>query len=94
MIILLSFFERMIRMKQQFDKKAIDDLIKMASKTLGTTPEKLKNQINDGSFEKAIKNMNGSSGRILQKAMKDPEHAGSYLQDQQAKSIFRKLGGK
>ncbi|MBR1751664.1 MAG: hypothetical protein IJ740_12475 [Ruminococcus sp.] len=81
-------------MKQKFDSNALDDLIRMASKTLGTTPEKLKAQIDDGTLERSIMKMGGSSGKILQNAMKDPKSAEKYLKDPNAKSIYRKLGGK
>ena len=79
---------------QQLDNKAMQALIKMASQKLGATPEKLQQQIEDGSLERAINNMSGESGRILQKAMKDPKSAEKYLSAPNAKSIYRKLGGK
>ncbi|MBR6336600.1 MAG: hypothetical protein IKR76_02610 [Ruminococcus sp.] len=79
---------------QQLDSKALQALIKMASQKLGTTPERLEQQISDGSLERAINNMHGSSGRILQQAMKDPKSAEKYLNTPGAKSIYKKLGGK
>ena len=81
-------------MQQQFDQKALQNLIKMASQKLGTTPEKLEQQINDGSLERAINQMTGDNGRILQNAMKDPRSAEKYLNAPNAKSIYKKLGGK
>lgn len=81
-------------MQQNFDDKALKALIKMASQKLGTTPERLEQQINDGSLEKAINNMTGDNGRILQNAMKDPKTAEKYLNAPGAKSIYRRLGGK
>ncbi|MCR5816486.1 MAG: hypothetical protein K6F91_06365 [Ruminococcus sp.] len=79
---------------KQFDQKALQTLIKMASQKLGTTPERLEQQIQDGSLERAINNMAGDSGRILRQAMKDPRSAERYLNAPGAKSIYRKLGGK
>ena len=81
-------------MQQKFDDKALKALIKMASQKLGTTPERLEKQINDGSLEKAINQMTGDNGRILQNAMKDPKTAEKYLNAPGAKSIYRRLGGK
>ncbi|MBQ6674541.1 MAG: hypothetical protein IJM75_00285 [Ruminococcus sp.] len=81
-------------MQQNFDDKALKALIKMASQKLGTTPERLEQQINDGSLEKAINQMTGDNGRILQNAMKDPKTAEKYLNAPGAKSIYRRLGGK
>lgn len=81
-------------MQQKFDDKALKALIKMASQKLGTTPERLEQQINDGSLERAINKMTGDNGRILQNAMKDPKSAEKYLNAPGAKSIYRKLGGK
>ncbi len=81
-------------MQQKFDDKALKALIKMASQKLGTTPERLEQQINDGSLEKAINQMTGDNGRILQNAMKDPKTAEKYLNAPGAKSIYRRLGGK
>ena len=81
-------------MQQKFDDKALKALIKMASQKLGTTPERLEQQINDGSLEKAINQMTGDNGRILQNAMKDPKAAEKYLNAPGAKSIYRRLGGK
>ena len=81
-------------MQQKFDDKALKALIKMASQKLGTTPERLEQQINDGSLERAINKMTGDNGRILQNAIKDPKSAEKYLNAPGAKSIYRKLGGK
>ena len=79
---------------QQLDNKAMQALIAMASKKLGTTPEKLQQQIEDGSLERAINNMSGNSGKVLQQAMKDPKAAERYLSSPRARSIYKKLGGK
>ena len=81
-------------MNENFDNKALQQLIEMASKKLGTTPEKLKMQINDGSLERAINNMGGDSGRILQNAMRDPKSAEKYLTNPAAKNFYKNLGGK
>ncbi|MBO6140805.1 MAG: hypothetical protein J6O40_03335 [Ruminococcus sp.] len=81
-------------MQQKFDDKALKALIKMASQKLGTTPERLEQQINDGSLERAINKMTGDNGRILQNAIKDPKSAEKYLNAPGAKNIYRKLGGK
>lgn len=81
-------------MNGQFDNKALKQLISMAAGKLGTTPEKLEAQIQDGTLERAINNMTGDNGRILQNAMKDPKTAERYLNSPAAKGVYRKLGGK
>jgi len=71
--------------------QALQALLGMASKKLGTTPDVLQKQLQDGTFEKALSNMSGTDATMLKKALSDPKTAEKILSTPQAKAIYKKL---
>ncbi len=75
----------------QMNPQALQALLGMASKKLGTTPDVLQKQLQDGTFEKALSNMSGTDATMLKKALSDPKTAEKILSTPQAKAIYKKL---
>lgn len=71
--------------------QALQALLGIASKKLGTTPEKLQQQLQDGTFEKALGNMPGNDAAKLKQALSNPKTAEKILSSPQAKAIYNKL---
>ena len=69
------------------DPKAMQALLAVASRKLGTTPDVLKGQLESGVYDRALQGM-------LQKALSDPKTAEKILSSPQARAIFKKLQGK
>lgn len=75
----------------QMNPQVLQALLGIASKKLGTTPEVLQKQLQDGTFEKALGNMPGSDAAKLKQALSDPKTAEKILSTPQAKAIYKKL---
>ena len=71
------------------DPKAMQALLAVASRKLGTTPDVLKGQL-----ERALQGMPQNEAMMLQKALSDPKTAEKILSSPQARAIFKKLQGK
>ncbi len=75
----------------QMNPQALQALLGIASKKLGTTPEVLQKQLQDGTFEKALGNMPGNDAAKLKQALANPKTAEKILSSPQAKAIYKKL---
>lgn len=75
----------------QMNPQALQALMGIASKKLGTTPEVLQKQLQDGTFEKALGNMPGNDAAKLKQALSNPKTAEKILSSPQAKAIYKKL---
>ena len=75
----------------QLNPQALNALLGMASKKLGTTPEQLQKQLQDGTFEQALNGMPNKDAEKLKQALSDPKTAEKILSSPQAKAIYEKL---
>lgn len=75
----------------QINPKALNALLGMASKKLGTTPDKLQQQLQNGSFDQALAGMPPSKAAKLKQALSNPKTAEKILSTPQAKAIYDKL---
>lgn len=73
------------------NQKQYETLLKIAGQKLGTTPENLKNQIENGTFDSAVKNMNQQQAMIFKQAISDPKFAEKILSSPQAQQLYKKL---
>ncbi len=71
--------------------QALQALLGIASKKLGTTPQVLQRQLQDGTFEKALNGMPGNDAAKLKQALSNPKIAERILSTPQAKAIYDKL---
>ena len=75
----------------KMNEKQLEQLLSLASKKLGTTPQKLKTQLQDGTFEKALGDMNSTDSMRLKQALSNPKVAEKILSTPQAQEIYKKL---
>ena len=75
----------------QPDSKAMNALMNAAAKSLGTTPEQLKEQIDSGSLQRTLSGMNNARAAQLSAALSDPKSAERIMNTPQAKALIKKL---
>lgn len=80
-------------MKNQnnLNPQALNALLNLASKKLNTTPEKLRSQLENGTFDEALKNMPPQQAAMVKQALSNQATADKILSTPQAKSIYNKL---
>ena len=65
------------------DPKAMQALLAVASRKLGTTPDVLKGQLESGVYDRALQGMPQNEAMMLQKALSDPKTAEKILSSPQ-----------
>lgn len=60
------------------DPKAMQALLAVASRKLGTTPDVLKSQLESGVYDRALQGMPQNEAMMLQKALSNPKTAEKY----------------
>ena len=73
------------------DPKAMNALLTLASKKLDTSPDTLRAQLENGSFDKALGNLPQGQQAKLKQALSDPKTAEKLLSTPQAQQIYKKL---
>ncbi|MDO5559991.1 MAG: hypothetical protein Q4F95_10380 [Oscillospiraceae bacterium] len=69
----------------------IDGLLKIVAAKLNMKPDVLRQQLEEGQFEDAIKNMNKNDSAKFQQILKNPNIAEKIMSAPQAKSLYNKL---
>ena len=67
------------------DPKAMQALLAVASRKLGTTPDVLKGQLESGVYDRALHGMPQNEAMMLQKALSDPKTAEKILSSPQGR---------
>lgn len=75
----------------QLNPQALNALLNIASKKLGTTPEQLQHQLQNGTFDQALGSMPKNEAVKLRQALSNPKTAEKILSSPQAKAIYEKL---
>lgn len=78
-------------MNNNIDAKKMEALLSLASKKLGTDPSTLKNQLESGSFDKALGNLPKAQQAKLMQALSDPKSAEKLLSTPQAQQMYKKI---
>ena len=78
-------------MNNSIDSKKMAALLAIASKKLGTDPNTLKTQLENGSFDKALGNLPQGQQAKLKQALSDPKTAEKLLSTPQAQEIYKKI---
>ena len=73
--------------------QALNVLLGVASKKLGMTSDELKNQLESGSFDKALNSVPPKQAEMLKQSLSDKSKAEKILSSPQAKALFQKLNG-
>lgn len=75
--------------------QAVEAMLAIASKKLGVSAEELKNQLEQGKLDNALKSVPPKQAQMLKQALSDKEKTEKILNSPQAKELMRKLqGGK
>lgn len=77
-----------------FSEQQINQLLQMASKKMGTTPEDLKRKLESNNVNEALKNMNQNDATKVQQVLNNPALAKQLLNSPQAQAILKKLMGE
>lgn len=80
------------------DNYAIQNLssvLQVVSQKLGIPPEQLRQELEAGKFDNAIRNMTPAEAGKFQQAIKNPKMLDKIMSTPQAKALYQKLtGGK
>lgn len=74
------------------DNNALNNLLKIASQRLGTTPEELKKAAENGTMGNIVGNNHESE--MISKVLSDPEAAKKLLSSPQAQKLLKMLDSK
>ena len=74
-----------------FDPKQMDQLLKIVSSKLGVSPENLKNDLESGKFDSAIKNMKPSEAAKFNQMVNNPKMLEKFMTTPQAQALYKKL---
>lgn len=72
----------------------LQPLLNVAAKKLGTSPEELRSQLQNGTFDKALSSMPKNEAAMLTQALSNKQTCEKILSSPQAQAIYRKLTGK
>ncbi len=79
----------------QFSGQNLNGLLQAVSKKLGIPPEQLRQELESGKFDNALRNMNGADAQKFQQAIRNPQIVEKLMSAPQAKALYEKLtGGK
>lgn len=70
---------------------ALNNLLGIVSSKLGTSPQQLKQQLEQGKFDNAVSGMSQNDTNQLMKALSNPQTANKILSSPQAQAIIKKL---
>ncbi|MBR0483879.1 MAG: hypothetical protein IJJ69_03765 [Oscillospiraceae bacterium] len=73
----------------------LNGLLQAVSRKLGVPPEQLRQELEAGKFDSALKNMSPAEANKFQQAVKNPQMIDKIMSTPQAKALYQKLtGGK
>ncbi len=79
----------------QFSGQNLNGLLQAVSKKLGIPPEQLRQELESGKFDNALRNMSGADAQKFQQAIRNPQIVEKLMSAPQAKALYEKLtGGK
>ncbi len=77
--------------QRDLDPSQIDEMLKTASKKLGTSPEALRQQLESGNLQSAFQKMGPKNAAKIQKIMSDPKLAEQFLSNAQIQAQLKKI---
>ena len=75
------------------NKKSINDILKTASKQLGTDPETLKKAASKGDINNLLKNLGKEQADKISEILSDKNKASQLLSSPKAQSLLKKFFG-
>lgn len=78
-----------------FNKANLNELLDVVSGKLGVPKEQLRNELENGKFDSALKNMKPADEAMFNKIVNNPQMLEQFMSSPQAKALYAKLtGGK
>lgn len=78
-----------------FNKQNMNELLEVVSKKIGVPKEQLKNELEAGKFDSALKNMKPADEAMFNRIVNNPTALEQFMSSPQAKALYNKLtGGK
>lgn len=77
-----------------FDSNTLDALLKVVGGKLGMQPSDLKQQLESGKFDSALKNMNTADAAKFQQVVQNPKLMEQFMSSSQAQALYKKLTGE
>ncbi|MFI3207235.1 MAG: tape measure protein [Clostridia bacterium] len=74
------------------NENQLDNLLKIAAKRMGTTPEALKKAAENGEMSNIVGN--GKESEMISKVLSDPQAAQKLLSTPQAQQLLKMFGQK
>lgn len=71
----------------------MDGLLNTVGKKLGIAPEELRQQLESGKFDAAMRNMSPQEAAKFQQAVNNPKLIEKLMSSSQAQALYRKLTG-
>lgn len=78
-------------MTNNLNPKNLDALLNVVSKKLGTSPEALKRELENGKFDKALNGMSASDSAKFQQVLQNPQLLEKFMSAPQAQALYKKL---
>ena len=72
----------------------LDALLKVVSSKLGTSPDKLKSELENGKFDSALNGMNSNDAAKFQQVLQNPKLMEQFMSAPQAQALYKKLSGE
>ena len=76
------------------NNEELQKLLNVAAQRLGTQPEQLKQQAENGTLQKMLNNLNANDAAKLQQVLSDKEAANKLLNSPQAQVLLKKFLGR
>lgn len=73
------------------NQKGLNALLNMASKKMGTSPENLRNDLQQGNLDSLTKGMSKEDNEKLRQALSNKELTQKILSSPEAQSLMKKL---
>lgn len=77
-----------------FTDQQLNQLLQMASKKMGTTPEELKKKLMTNNVQETLKGMNQNDAQKVQQVLNNPALAKQLLNSPQAQAVLKNLMGE
>ncbi len=81
------------KQNMQYQGKDLNGLLDVVSKKLGMPSEQLRQELQAGKFDNAMKNMNAADAAKFKQAVNNPQLVEKLMSSPQAKALYQKLSG-
>ena len=71
--------------------KQMEQLLKIVSSKLGVSPESLRKDLENGTFDSALKNMKPAEAATFNKMISNPKLLEQFMNTPQAQALYNKL---